>query len=90
VSARCGKLANVTAKESLENLVSGLSEAEAAALLARISAAPSSGPVGPDTASPALALLRSWRQQPPVMSDQEWERFAREFDEERPERPLFS
>jgi hypothetical protein len=38
----------------------------------------------------ALALLRKWRDEPPVMTEEEWQCFAEEFDKERRERPLFA
>jgi hypothetical protein len=78
----------VTAKESLSTYVARLSEAEAAAMLARIRPLPARAT--PSDRGAALALLQSWRKEAPVMTDDEWEQFAREFDHERSERPLFS
>ena len=76
----------MTAKESLETLVSRLTEAEAEALLARIS---STLPRDerPDHRAAALALLAQWRNDPPVMTEEDWDRFAQQFDSERPNAP---
>jgi hypothetical protein len=46
--------------------------------------------IRPGDRDAALALLRRWRDEPPVMTEEKWQRFAEEFDNERPERPLFA
>jgi DNA-binding IclR family transcriptional regulator len=91
----------VTAKEDLRDLVAELSEAEAARWLRRMArqtpilttaAEAAARPIlSGETNLAALAeLLAQWREEGPSVSDEEWEKFAREFDAGRPHRPLFT
>ena len=75
---------SVTAKESLVEWVGGLSEAEAAAYLQKVCpevdvAAPVAG-LGDD---PLLALLARWDAEGPSMTEEQWNMFAANLEEDR-------
>ena len=92
----------MTAKERLRALVEGLDEDQARAWFGEIELAEDSHlrvQTEALRAQPmvrqrmnreaALALLKKWRAEPPVMTESQWDEFAAAIDEGREERPLF-
>ena len=93
----------MTAKEALRHLVDDLSEEEATRWLEQM-ASPGSEtvlsnfetalrrPIVRGTTDPEAlrSLFAKWREEGPVMTEEEWNEFARAIDAGRPHRPLFS
>lgn len=72
-------------------MVANFSEDEARDALIRLAASRPSSTLAahPTDKAAALALLASWRTEPPVMTEEGWKEFADALDEDRPNRPLF-
>jgi hypothetical protein len=81
----------VAAKEELHDEVERLTEQEAADLLRRIREAPvvEQRLEAEQQASDLRAFFERWRGRG-VMTEDEWNDFARDFDAQRPHRPLFT
>lgn len=89
----------VTAKEDLRDEVERLTEQETARWLQRLRTR-RSRPILREGALSTLprhersealrAMFEEWEAEGGYMTDQEWEKFAREFDSHRPHRPLFT
>ena len=76
----------MTAKEALAEWVGGLSEAEAAAYLTKVcpevdDAAPVVEP--PSGADQLLALFARWDAEGPSMTEEQWNTFAANLEEDR-------
>ncbi|MBA4180724.1 MAG: hypothetical protein C0506_09070 [Anaerolinea sp.] len=92
----------MSAKEDLRALVDDLPEEEARAWFERIRLRTGESEQRGSAHQPgqpivrhrmdreaARALIDQWRAEEPVMTDAQWDEFAKAFDEERQERPLF-
>jgi hypothetical protein len=89
---------HVTAKEELREAIDELSEELAAAWLEKVqNEDPRSGVrygaidrLPPEERAGALrAFFEAWRDKDAYLSDEQWEEFTRDFDAQRPHRPLF-
>jgi acyl-CoA reductase-like NAD-dependent aldehyde dehydrogenase len=87
----------VTAKEELRELVAHLTEDEAREWIKRAREAKTGLREGtlsrlpPEEREAALrAMFAQWEAEGGYMTDEEWDEFARDFDAQRPHRPLFA
>ncbi len=89
----------MTAKEELRDTINGLTEEDASAWLRRMrDEDPATGrrigsiyKLPPGQRAAALKeFFESWRDKDAYLSDEQWEEFARDFDAQRPNRPLFT
>lgn len=89
----------MTAKEELRERLAGMSEEEAARLLAIAETGEDEEWLIPgelekyppeERAAALKEFFESWRDKGAYLSDEQWEEFARDFDAQRPHRPLFT